>query len=132
MIAANYLPADCNTSGRSQASHRWRQRGEAMSGQVQFRGPLPAAAVVDPLAAGAGSAVLPATPGWCTPWCRYPPITAGPPASAADGQDSGPNFLGQWIHYGFTVPCPRVREMEGNQRKEVYVTPRGSYRKGSA
>src|SRR5215470_12356242 len=57
-------------------------------------GPLPAAAVVGPLAGGAGSAVLPATPGWRMPWCRYLPITVGPPASAADGQDSGPNFLG--------------------------------------
>ena len=43
MIAPNSLPTACNTFGRSQASHTWGQRGDAMGGHVQFRGrcPLP-------------------------------------------------------------------------------------------
>ena len=64
-----------------------------MGGQVQFRGHLPVSAFVGPLAAAAGQCGSACHPWWRTLWCRYRPFTVGPPASAADGQVSGPNFL---------------------------------------
>lgn len=103
-----------------------------MGGQVQFRGHLPVAAFVDTLAGAAGQCGSACHPGWRTPWCRCPPITVGPPASAADGQDSSSNFLAArgplWLYRDMSSR----HEMEGIKERGSRSSLQGSRRKGLA
>jgi hypothetical protein len=97
-----------------------------MGDRVQFRGHLPVAAFVGPLAGAAGQCGSACHPGWRALWCRYRPFTVGLQQARQTGKIAARISLWQRTLLWLQRDMSSRHEMEGIKGKGGQVNSTGA------